>query len=72
MSAVFYDGFKKAERSADFPVGSNPGTFYGSEKLCNVFFWTMLRTGKSTGKSALRLCIRAAVFAVFALRFPIV
>jgi len=68
MSAVFYDGFKKAERSADFPVRSNPGTFYGSEKLCNVFFWTMLRTGKS----ALRLCIRAAVFAVFALRFPIV
>jgi len=35
------------ERGADFPVRSNPGTFNGSEKLCNALFYTRLRTGKS-------------------------
>jgi len=28
-----YGGFKKAERSADFPVRSNLGTFNASKKL---------------------------------------
>ena len=40
-------GFRKAERSADFPVRSNSGTFYGAEKFCIAFFYTLLRTGES-------------------------
>jgi len=35
------------DRSADFPVRSNPGTLYGSEKTLHATSYTLLRTGKS-------------------------
>src|SRR5438552_13340730 len=52
---VFPPGGRNLTLPPDFPVRSNPRTSHGSSKrLKPSCHSTLLRTGKSTGKSALR------------------